>query len=56
MQQQDFCSCIASAFSGLRRAKFGLSSANRGWVGFTTQSIFEPGEPQRVNACGFFAD
>jgi hypothetical protein len=30
-----------------------LSSAHRGWVGFLTQSIFEPGEPQRVNACGF---
>jgi hypothetical protein len=30
-----------------------LNSPNRGWVGFYKQSIFEPGEPQCVNACGF---
>jgi hypothetical protein len=28
--------------------------ACRGWARFHKQSIFEPGEPQCVNACGFF--
>ena len=30
-----------------------LASLTRGWVGFHKHSIFEPGEPQSANACGF---
>jgi hypothetical protein len=30
-----------------------LTTLTRGWVGFLKHSIFEPGEPQNVNACGF---
>jgi hypothetical protein len=32
-----------------------LALRTRAGEGFHTQSIFEPGEPQCVNACGFFA-
>jgi hypothetical protein len=52
-QQQDFCSCIGTALLDLRLAISGLSSANPGLGRLSQQSIFEPGEPQRVNACGF---
>ena len=34
--------------------RYGFGSLNRDWEGFHKQSIFEPGQPQRVNACGFF--
>jgi hypothetical protein len=36
----------------LRLAECGLSFDCRGWVHFITLD-FEPGEPQRANACGF---
>jgi hypothetical protein len=29
-----------------------LALLTRGWVGIRKRSIFEPGEPQRANACG----
>ena len=32
----------------------GFTSVIPGWVGFLRHSIFEPGEPQSENACGFF--
>jgi hypothetical protein len=37
----------------LRLAIYGFSFPHRGWVGILKHSIFEPGEPQCVNACGF---
>ena len=42
-----------TAHLALRLAISALCSSHRGWVGFTIQSIFEPGQPQRANACGF---
>jgi hypothetical protein len=50
-----FVPALGTAHLDLRLAMCGFSSLNRGWVGFHKQSIFEPGEPQCVNACGFFA-
>jgi hypothetical protein len=53
-KQLEFCSCFGTAHFDLPRSQRGLSFAHRGWVGFHTQSIFEPGEPQCENACGIF--
>jgi hypothetical protein len=44
-----------TAHFNLRQALCGLSSANRGWVGFLKHSIFEPGEPQSANALRLFS-
>jgi hypothetical protein len=53
MQQQGCCSCIGTAYLDLRLAKCGLSWADRGWVGFLRQTIFEPGEPQCAMPAAF---
>jgi hypothetical protein len=44
---------FGTAHFSLRQGLRGLSSANRGWVGFLKHSIFEPGEPQSAKLCGF---
>jgi hypothetical protein len=48
-------SALGTAHLDLRLATPGLSFADRARQVFHKQSIFEPGEPQCVNACGFFA-
>src|SRR5205823_7274090 len=53
-KQLHFCSCFGTAHSDLPRSQGGFSFPHRGWGRFHKQSIFEPGEPQRENACGFF--
>jgi hypothetical protein len=52
-EQLALCFCFGTAHLDLRLAICGLSSLNPGLGRFCTQSIFEPGEPQRENACGF---
>lgn len=44
-----------TAHFNLHQAVFGLSSANRGWVGFLKHSIFEPGDRRARMLCGFFS-
>jgi hypothetical protein len=52
-QQHELCFCIGTALLYLRPSKRALNFFHWGWVGFLRHSIFEPGKPQRVNACGF---
>ena len=53
-EQLNFCSFFGTAHCDLRPAPLSPSANHRGWVGFHKQSIFEPGRPQRYNACGLF--
>jgi hypothetical protein len=52
-QQRNFCSFNGTSHFHLRQALCVFSFADRGWA-VHKQSIFEPGEPQCANACGFF--
>jgi hypothetical protein len=49
-----FVPALGTAYFDLRLARCGLSSLNRGWVGFHKQTIFEPGQPQRAMPAAFF--
>jgi hypothetical protein len=49
-----FVPALGTAHFDLRLARCGLSSLNRGWVGFHKQTIFEPGQPQRAMPAAFF--
>jgi hypothetical protein len=49
-----FVPAVGTAHLDLRLTIRGLSSLNRGWVGFHKQSIFEPGQPQCAMPAAFF--